>query len=606
VIPGAEFHAIGEPRLCPENQEESMPLKKGTSQKTFGANVSEMVKAGHPQEQAVAAAYEQQRRSRKRRDGRPASDAAPTNFALRDSLVMDAVHRSTSGYLAAEARCARVGTQRYRGSELGMPEREYVTLYRPEAEVFNRDAMHSMAWRPVTLKHPPVMVDSTNWAKYAKGVTGDEVVRDGGFVKVPITLMDQAIIDAVESDGCRELSLGYTTDISWESGTTPDGEQYDGVQRQIRANHLAVVPAARGGKNLRFGDASPVVYADGPASAILPPSGRGVNKRVVAGDDDDDEMGDAELGDKEFSAEERRDLAKRGLAKPDGSYPIRNKSDLSHAIQAWGRGGATASDKAWIIKRARALGATSDLPEDWVKDAAMDGMEGGKTMVQIMVDGMPIEIGDERQAAILQRHLAALTDKKKNGNGNGNGNGDGDDDDDADEVSARQKKEQKYTDAIKERDETISAKDGEIAALRKQLQDATFDEAKQDQKLDERQALRDALKPLLPAGYDPRGKKEMELYRTAVANQMGDAAAIKDWDDKYVIGACRAYLHPAAKTAGGARTMADGLSSAMRLSADHMPGNASRAAIGDAEKARAEYIADLQNAYKTPMTHQRN
>lgn len=43
-----------------------MPLKRGTSDATRSQNVAEMVRSGHPVKQAVAAAYSQQRASKRK------------------------------------------------------------------------------------------------------------------------------------------------------------------------------------------------------------------------------------------------------------------------------------------------------------------------------------------------------------------------------------------------------------------------------------------------------------------------------------------------------------------------------------------------------------
>jgi hypothetical protein len=70
---------------------------------------------------------------------------------------------------------------------------------------------------------------------------------------------------------------------------------------------------------------------------------------------------------REFSAEERKKAAKEGAALPDGSFPIKSVGDLHNAIQALGRAKDKAKAKAHIIARAKALGATKELPESWGK-----------------------------------------------------------------------------------------------------------------------------------------------------------------------------------------------------------------------------------------------
>lgn len=71
----------------------------------------------------------------------------------------------------------------------------------------------------------------------------------------------------------------------------------------------------------------------------------------------------------EFKSAQREKLAKSGAAMPDGSFPIRNKSDLKNAVQALGRAKNRTATKAHIVKRAKALKATHVLPDDWLNEA---------------------------------------------------------------------------------------------------------------------------------------------------------------------------------------------------------------------------------------------
>ncbi len=69
-----------------------------------------------------------------------------------------------------------------------------------------------------------------------------------------------------------------------------------------------------------------------------------------------------------FKTDQRKKLAEKNQAMPGGGYPIRNRSDLKRAIQAYGRAKNKIAAKSWIIKRAKELNAMNLLPAEWTKE----------------------------------------------------------------------------------------------------------------------------------------------------------------------------------------------------------------------------------------------
>ncbi|MFK0163502.1 DUF2213 domain-containing protein [Rhizobium sp. NPDC090279] len=172
-----------------------------------------------------------------------------------DTVTVAGTRRTGDGYLVADARIARTGIQSYAGAEIGRPEMPTVRIYRPGGEVFSEDTFKSAAHRPVTNEHPPEMVTSENWKKYAVGQTGDEIAGEGIFLRVPLMVSDEEAIQDIES-GKQELSAGYVCDVDFTAGVTPAGEAYDAIQRNIRINHIAIVRRGRAGSKVRIGDAA--------------------------------------------------------------------------------------------------------------------------------------------------------------------------------------------------------------------------------------------------------------------------------------------------------------------------------------------------------------
>lgn len=244
-----------------------------------------------------------------------------------DTVSLGDVRVNDAGYLDAFARTVRTGVQQYMGRELERPDLGVVNVYRPESEVFSKDSLHSFAQIPVTLDHPPAGVTAKNWRQVARGTTGNEVLRDGEFLRIGLKVKDADAVQAVR-DGKCELSAGYRCQLVWEDGIAPDGTPYQAKQVGIVADHVAIVARGRAGAQCRIGDSWP----SDPSGASREPGGndtrttthqdRKVSMKTLTIDGHAVELSDAAL------------IAVSGLQKQVGTLTADNlklTADLSKA-----------------------------------------------------------------------------------------------------------------------------------------------------------------------------------------------------------------------------------------------------------------------------------
>lgn len=164
-----------------------------------------------------------------------------------DVAPIEKFEMTPEGYLRAWATIARTGVQMYSDAEGGV-RREY----RPAEEVGSPDSLTSFGAKAITLEHPPVLLDSANTKDYQIGFTGNEVVYDNGFVRAVMTITDKDAIDKIMRGDAKEVSAGYRVEYDPTPGVTDSGENYDGIQRMISGNHVAVVRRGRAGPQVKL------------------------------------------------------------------------------------------------------------------------------------------------------------------------------------------------------------------------------------------------------------------------------------------------------------------------------------------------------------------
>lgn len=146
-------------------------------------------------------------------------------------------------------------------------------------EILSDATVSSANSKPVTDGHHG-LVTKDNSHDLLKGFTASNGHVEGNMLYNDITITDPNLISQIKSGDKRELSIGFETQMDPTSGTY-NGTKYDAIQRNIRINHVAVVPKGRAGHEVRLiGDSAEAVEQVEPSEE----KGNQMETRVVRAD----------------------------------------------------------------------------------------------------------------------------------------------------------------------------------------------------------------------------------------------------------------------------------------------------------------------------------
>ena len=153
----------------------------------------------------------------------------------------------------------KVGVYPYLGKQISQdcePNKIYYVL-RPKEELFRKETLDSLRLIPLIDGHTMIGKDFTApETKGIDGTLGDNVSHDTDTIYNDLKIISNKMKEEIQN-GKKELSLGYFCRYDKQPGTYK-GQRYDYVQRDIIANHLALVDKGRMGADVRVYDSKDI------------------------------------------------------------------------------------------------------------------------------------------------------------------------------------------------------------------------------------------------------------------------------------------------------------------------------------------------------------
>lgn len=209
-----------------------MPLLTGSSENVISKNIEELRNSGYGEKQAAAIAYH--------KAGKDVSTKRIPDI---------------NGWIEIKDNpISKVGIFPYLGSSISdeLEPNQIYMIYRPSEELSESECIESFRLLPWINDHETLGSSKDGLTpaekKGVEGVIGENIYFEHPYLKANLKVFSENLADLIDS-GKRELSIGYQAAYDMTPGFF-DGEPYDGIQRSIRGNHVALVEQGRSGKDV--------------------------------------------------------------------------------------------------------------------------------------------------------------------------------------------------------------------------------------------------------------------------------------------------------------------------------------------------------------------